>query len=176
MLINRLKRGDDEALRLIYEGTRDDLLRLAISLLNDVPLAEDVVHDVFIAFVRSMATFRLTGSLQGYLGTCVANRARNLNRAGQRSQAVKQDDRLARSEVLSGPDHWVQCTEQLLRISQALSQLPYDQREAVTLHVYAKMTFRAIAQARDVSLKTIQSRYRYGLDKLRSLLESEVSQ
>jgi DNA-directed RNA polymerase specialized sigma24 family protein len=36
------------------------------------------------------------------------------------------------------------------------------------------MKFRAIAKSQNVSINTVQSRYRYGLDKLRSLLNSEV--
>ncbi len=174
VLIWRLKRGSDEALREVYERTRDDLLRLAVSLLNDVSQAEDVVHDVFVAFVRSIPSFQLTGSLKGYLGTCVANRARNLNREGQRHQVAHGDERLDRTSTLAGADHWVECSERFNRIRAALSQLPYEQREAVTLHIYAKMTFRAMAEVRGVSLKTMQSRYRYGLDKLRRLLGNEV--
>ena len=174
ILIWRLKRGSDGAMRTIYERTRDDLLRLAVALLNDVSLGEDVVHDVFVNFVRSIPTFHLTGTLKGYLGTCVANRARNMNKAGQRTKAVRSDELADMSAVASGPDHWVACTEQFVKITQALSRLPYEQREAITLHIYGKMTFRAIAESRNLSIKTIQSQYRYGLDKLRSLLEKEV--
>jgi DNA-directed RNA polymerase specialized sigma24 family protein len=36
------------------------------------------------------------------------------------------------------------------------------------------MTFKAIARSMDVSINTVQSRYRYGLDKLQSVLDGEV--
>lgn len=48
----RFTRGDTDALRRIYEKYKDDLLRLAIALLNDVSLAEDVVNDSFVTFTR----------------------------------------------------------------------------------------------------------------------------
>ncbi|MHC4426384.1 MAG: sigma factor-like helix-turn-helix DNA-binding protein [Planctomycetota bacterium] len=72
------------------------------------------------------------------------------------------------------PDHWIICQEESRRISKALVQIPFEQREVVVLHLLGDMKFRQIAELKTVSIKTIQSRYRYGLDKLRSLLNSEV--
>ena len=49
-------------------------------------------------------------------------------------------------------------------------ELPYEQRETIVLRLHGDLRFRQIAKLRNVSIKTIQSRYRYGLDKLRSTL------
>jgi RNA polymerase sigma-70 factor (ECF subfamily) len=65
-------------------------------------------------------------------------------------------------------------TEQAMLIEQAMAQLPYDQQEAVILHLQVGMTFREIAESQGVSVNTVQSRYRYGLEKLRSLLDGKV--
>ena len=82
-LIWRFNRGRREALHEIYEKYKDYLVTLAAALLADVEQAEDVVHDVFIGFIQTSGRFRLTGSLRGYLATCVANAARNRNKAGR---------------------------------------------------------------------------------------------
>ena len=76
LLIWKLKRGNRDALRQIYEKYRSDLLRVASGLLSEATQAEDTVHDVFVVFVESCRHFKLTGSLRSYLVTCVANRAR----------------------------------------------------------------------------------------------------
>jgi RNA polymerase sigma factor (sigma-70 family) len=65
-------------------------------------------------------------------------------------------------------------SEQLQRLSDAMAQLPYEQREAVALHAGAGMTFPQIARLQCVSVNTVQGRCRYGLQKLRSLLNSEA--
>lgn len=174
LLVWKFKRGSRDALRRIYEKYRDDLLRLAAALLGESSLAEDIVHDVFTCFVRSARQFQLTGSLKGYLATCVANRARNLNRARQRQQTAALDEARAIASDWKRPDQWIICSEELKKLSSALAQLPYDQREVITLHLQSGMKLREIAKVQDVSIKTVQSRYRYGLDKLRSLLDSEV--
>ena len=80
ILVFRFNRGSKDALRRIYEKYKDDSLGLAVALLNDISLAEDVVHDVFVSFAQSAGTFNLTGSLKSYLSACVANRARDRNR------------------------------------------------------------------------------------------------
>ena len=78
LLVWKFKHGSKDAFCRLYEKYRDDLLKLAISLLNQADQAEDVVHDVFTSFIRNVGQFRLTGSLKAYLATCVANRARKL--------------------------------------------------------------------------------------------------
>jgi len=49
-------------------------------------------------------------------------------------------------------------------------RLPAEQREVVSLHVHGQMKFREIAEQLDLSMNTVQSRYRYGIEKLRTLL------
>ena len=66
-LIWKFRRGDKDAFRAIYDKYAGDLLTLAGNLLNDKAGAEDVVQDAFIALAESIETFRLTGSLKGYL-------------------------------------------------------------------------------------------------------------
>ena len=173
-VIRELQQGSVEALRAIYEAYRHDLLRLAVVLLTDVSAAEDVVHDVFSGFIKAAAGFRLRGSLKGYLATCVANRARNLNRDGFRKREATLE---AAGEVAvdaERPDGWIIKNERFELLSAALGQLPYEQREVVVLHLQGDLKFREIAREQNVSIKTVQSRYRYGLEKLRQILNSEL--
>ncbi|MHC4309442.1 MAG: RNA polymerase sigma factor [Planctomycetota bacterium] len=174
LLVWKFKGGNWDALSRIYDKYREDLLRLATSLLNDISSAEDIVQDVFVSFAQSHELFRLTGTLKGYLATCVANRARNRNRDDLRHRTVELDDTKEVFTDSKTPDEWIICSEELKKLSSAIAQLPYEQREAIVLHLQGDMKFKQIAKFRNVSIRTIQSRYRYGLDKLRSLLNSEV--
>ncbi len=81
LLVARSRRGSRDALRRIYEKYKDDLLRLAIALLNDMSLAEDVVNDSFVTFTRSLGELRLRGNLKSFLTTCIVNHARNVLRS-----------------------------------------------------------------------------------------------
>ncbi len=173
LLVLKCKRGSKDALGRIYEKYKRDALVLAIALLNDVSTAEDVVHDVFLAFVRTIEKFRLTGSLKGYLLTCVANRARNVNKARNR-QSVESDPGEPVSLSSDEPSRSIICNEQLRQLGDAMAQLPYEQREAIMLHFQGAMTFKMIARSLGISVNTIKSRHRYGIDKLRVILNHEV--
>ena len=76
LLLWRIKRGSSEALCGLYEKYKNDLLALAIALSNDITIAEYSVQDTFVYFAEHLDCFSLTGSLKGYLTTCVANRVR----------------------------------------------------------------------------------------------------
>jgi RNA polymerase sigma-70 factor (ECF subfamily) len=175
LLIWKLRRGSREALSRIYEKYRDDLLRIAAGLLNETSTAEDIVHDVFVAFVRSARQFQLTGSLRGYLARCVANKARSLNRAKSAQRTVNLDEIEPEATNFKRPEQWIIYNEEFGQLNNAMAQLPYEQKEVVVLHIQGKMKFREIARMQETSVKTALSRYRYGLNKLRSVLDGEVT-
>jgi len=150
------------------------LLKLAVALLHDVSIAEDVVHDVFIRFAQSAETLKINGSLKAYLRTCVVNGIRNRIRGDQVRSYVELSEAGPIASKQNGADQWAILKEESIKISEALVQIPFEQREVVVLHLHGSVKFREIAKVQSVSVKTIQSRYRYGLDKLRSILNSEV--
>ena len=57
------------------------MLAVAFGLLNDHSAAEDVVHDVFVAFAQSAERLSPAGSLRSDPTTCTANLARDRCRA-----------------------------------------------------------------------------------------------
>jgi RNA polymerase sigma-70 factor (ECF subfamily) len=166
--------GYARALHRLYGKYEGDLLTLATSLLGHSDQAEDVLQDVFIRSIESIDTFELTGSLKGYLATCVANRARDLRRRDRcrPTGPLETAERVASGQP--GPLQEAIADEQHERLRNALAQLPYEQQETVLLHLKAGLTFREIGQMRDVSPKTAESRYRYGIDKLRSMLNGQA--
>ena len=173
LLVWRFNRGDPAALCRIYEKHRDGLLKVAAALLNDRSGVEDVLHDVFVDFAQSVGRFELRGSLKGYLAICVANRARDRNRTVRRREAVDLNEALPQRGNADGPERAAMSREMIARLDAAMAELPDEQREAIVLHVQSKLSFREIARLREVSINTAMSRYRYGLDKLRSILNGE---
>ena len=176
ILIWKLRSGSKEAFRLIYEQYARDLLTLAASLLGCPTGAEDVVQDVFTQLVQAPCGFRRPGNLRAWLATCVANRCRDLQRKDHslRQTATKCADQPMNRRVDS-PVRMVIQDEEIQRASCALNTLPYEQRETLVLRLQGHLTFRQIARLQKVSPKTSQSRYHYGIDKLRSLLNEEVN-
>ena len=174
LLIWKFKHVNRAALRHIYEKYKNDLLKLAVALVNDVNTAEDVVQDVFVGFAQSAVKIQTHGNLRKYLVTCVANRIRNLKRDRKRHEACNINDSDCIISDSNRPEKWAILSEELKLLSDAMAQIPYEQREVVTLYMQGQLNFRQIAKVQNASVNTIQGRYRYGLNKLRSILNSKV--
>ena len=169
----QLQRGEPDGLRRIYEKYKDELLTVAVGLLVDWAAAEDCLHDVFVRLASSAGVLHLHGTLKGYLVACVANRARDMLRSRKHRQPADWE-RLAEIHPADGESagQAVIDREETARLYESLAQLPDEQREVIVLHLHGDLTFREIAQQLDISINTVQSRYRYGLDKLRALMSA----
>lgn len=175
LLIRRCKQGNRDAFRRIYEKYESDLRTLAANLLDDRVVAEDVVHDVFISLLQVVDSLALRSSLAGYLKTSVANKSRDYMRK-KRPQAALVTDAGQMPSDNDGPVQLVMQSELAQQLGSAISRLPYEQREAVVLYLHGRMKFKTIAKLQNVSIKTAHSRYRAGLDRLRSMLNSEFQE
>jgi len=170
LILKRLQKGDKDALRIIYEKYADTLISVALTLVSDIHTAEDCLHDAFVDFATGAAVLRIHSNLRSYLISCVANRARDLLR--KNSKSTNPGPGQFEIAVADEPSSRLIINEDARRVFNALGLLPYEQREVFVLHVQAEMTFQQIAESVGASINTVQSRYRYGMEKLRSLLNT----
>ena len=171
-LIWELKHGDKEALRQIYMKYKDSMLTIAASLLHDTCAAEDVLHDVFVSFAAGVERLELRVSLRNYLISSVVNRVRDRFRK-KKHHMVELDKVAPVSSDSDSPEQLAIFAEELQLLADALFQLPLEQRETIILHLNGGMKFKEIAEVQRIKLSTVQGRYRYGLDKLRTILRGE---
>lgn len=166
-LLEALQRGENAAWRQIYLKYKDDLLTVARSLVNDINIAEDCLQETFVLLVSDGC--KVQSNLKGYLLSCVVNRARDhLRRIDAQSNCqvnmeTQRFDMTDPAKVLADDDR-------NKVVTSALEKLPLEQREVIVLHLQGDMRFRQIAAMLDISINTVQSRYRYGMEKLRQLL------
>lgn len=168
-LIRELKQGNKEALRKIYMEYKDSLLTIAASMLHDTYAAEDVLHDVFVSFAGGIENIQLRGSLKSYLTASVVNRVRDTYRK-KRHHLVELEEAGQLAANFEGPVRSAEFDEEAERLTGALARLPIEQRETIVLHLNGGMKFKQIARMQGIPLSTVQGRYRYGLEKLRTIL------
>ena len=169
-LIQELKQGSKDALRRIYMEYKDNLLTIAASMLHDTYAAEDVLHDVFVSFAGGIGSLQLRGSLRNYLIASVVNRVRDQFRK-KKHHLVELEEAGQFVADSDGPVQSAIFGEQAGRLTDALARLPLEQRETIVLHLNAGMKFKEIALIQGIPLSTVQGRYRYGLEKLRTILK-----
>lgn len=167
-----LKRGDKECLRKIYLKYKNLLLTIAFSLVHDSNKAEDILHDVFVAFARAARNLELRGSLRNYLVTSVVNNVKDRYRRNKHyAVGIEKADPETSDNI--DPQKLAILNEDMKFLAGALNQLPFEQRETVILHLKGGLKFREIARMYNLSMATVQARYRYGIDKLRVIFNGE---
>ena len=173
LLIWKLKRGNSDALRLLYEKYKDRLRTIAGSMLHDTQAAEDILHDVFVSFAENARWFQIRTSVKSYLTACVINRVRDEFRRRQ-SRTIELDKVGPISSDSNRPDSRAEACEKSQVLTEALAAIPFEQREVIVLHLKGGLKFRQIAKVQHASISTVHGRYKYGLKKLRTILDGEL--
>ena len=171
-LISELHHGDKQALRQIYLKYKDNLLTIAASLLHDADTAEDVLHDVFVSFAASAGNIELRVNLRNYLIASIANRVRDIYRKKKHPTVGLEQAGQINSDT-GNPVQSAIFGEDFRLLTDALFRLPFEQRETIVLHIKGGMKFREIARMQGITTSTVQGRYRYGISKLRTVLNGE---
>ncbi len=171
-LLRDLQRGENGAWRQVYLKYKDDLLTVARSLLNDINTAEDCLQEVFVRLASDGCNIR--SNLKAYLLSCVVNQARTHLRK-RNAQSNCQVNMPMHSRDSADPATAVEENDEIEAVTHAIEKLPLEQREVVVLHLQGDMKFRRIASMLGVSINTVQSRYRYGMERLRQLLINKES-
>ena len=160
----------DHMLTEIYLGEYRSLVRLAVLLLHDVPTAEEVVQEAFIAMHTGWRRLRDTEKALSYLRQAVVNRSRSV----LRHRTVV--DKNAPKHVPDEPSAEAGAIALLERsaVVAALRKLPDRQREAIVLRYYADLSEADIAATMGISRGAVKSHTARGMAALKSVLEQET--
>jgi RNA polymerase sigma-70 factor, ECF subfamily len=160
--------GDPVALEWLWDDYADDLFAFLCSFLGSRQDAEDCLQQIFTKLVQKRDRLCQAQNLKAYLFQMARNQARTLLK--QRLNRAKQDhgtDWLAEKNS----EHNFDLRDQMV---WALNTLPEKQRTVLILKLYREHTFLEISDMLGLSQNTVASQYRYGLAKLRTLLEDKI--
>lgn len=158
----------EDALREVHAQYSHALFRYAVALTGCTDDAEDAVQEVFLRLARESKRLSRIGSLKSYLYASVRNASYSILRNRQSRENLEQ---VIIWDAHNRSDDEFGCGSMALR--QAFMRLPIEQREVVALKVFDGMTFEEIAKTIGVSVNTAASRYRYGVERLRRILEED---
>jgi RNA polymerase sigma-70 factor (ECF subfamily) len=158
----------------LFRRTGGAAYRVALAITGDPGVAEDVVQEAFVrVFSRAPGDETSGRALDGYLHRAVRNlaldhlRRRKVATEKAREAAAALLMRRAGDGPSDGPD--------AAKVSQALFDLPVDQREVVVLRVWEGLSFPEIAERVEVPLGTVHSRFRYAMERLRAAFVAGAS-
>jgi RNA polymerase sigma-70 factor (ECF subfamily) len=166
-VVSRAAAGERAALAELYDAHAPALRRFARTLTGETASAEDLVHDVFVALPRALQRFRAEGSLESFLLSIAAHKARNHVRQAMRARAAAA--KLGRSPSMTAetPERALENEQLRLALSGALDALPLKQRLAFVLCDIEGLSSDEAARVLEVPAATVRTRLHHARAELR---------
>lgn len=175
-LITRMAAGDQRAFATLYELTAPRLYTLAIAVMRNRDLAQEVLQEAFISIWRSAESYHVSkGSVQVWLNVIVRNRC--IDSLRQRTSRPAEIDLLDWSELISeqpSPLQALQTQHEAADLARCMDGLEAPQQRALTLAFFHGLSHRELAEQLDEPLGSVKSRIRRGLANLRRCLHHAI--
>jgi len=165
-LVKRLKLGDEEAFKELYNGSYRQIFFVVLPIIRDKSLAEDIVQDTYLKFLEKLSDYKVKNVLS-YLITIGKNLA--INEYNKRKKITKLDD----FSNFSYYDHVEIKTERREMINKALSILDQDELNIFLLHVLEGLTHKELSVIMEKPLGTISWLYVRAAKKMREFLKGD---
>jgi RNA polymerase sigma-70 factor, ECF subfamily len=144
----------------LYEAQASNLILYGRALGLSHGEAEDVLQELFVALLQKEEP---PGRPEHYCVRAFRNRALNYKRGLWRRISRELESRT-----------WFESSAPRIDLERAamecMKQLPVLQREVIVLKIWHRYTFEEIGEVLDASPNTVAGRYRYGIEKLRTVL------
>ena len=171
--LERMARGDHEALAELYDRHGRLVFSLALRILRDQSDAEDIVQDVFSQAWRQAARYESSrGNVIAWLLNLTRSRAidRLRGRRARPDTAAGDPSTLELPDLSQPVDEQIALSTEAARIRAAVDELSVLQRVAIELAFYEGLTHVEIAERLELPLGTVKTRIRQGLLKLKERL------
>jgi RNA polymerase sigma-70 factor (ECF subfamily) len=174
-LVRRVAGGDEAAFRLLFQRYAQAAKSLAVRIVRQAFLAEEIVQEAFLALWRQPGAYREErGSFRAWLMSTVHHRAVDLIRREEAQRRRADEARPDASAADQAADPAEEVVEQAAladarqRVREALADIPPEQRDVLELMYYGGKTQSAIARELDLPLGTVKSRTLLGMRRLRA--------
>ncbi len=176
-LVQRIATGDASALEMLYDKYVRQCFGLALRLVGEPALAEEVVQEVFTKLWSSPNSYSAQrGVFVSWLLSLVHHRCIDeLRRKSRTEVALDTDDPFSILNTAADPQpdlgDQVWLLEQQRVVRKALVELQANQRQVLELAYFGGLSQSQIAAKLNQPLGTVKTRMRMGLQNLRSMLE-----
>jgi len=166
--LDGVRRGDAAAIVEAYRAHHEAVRAFAGRLLGDAALAEDLVHDVFVALPRAARGFRGDSSFEGFLIGIAVNLARRHLRSSKRRRAALSKLSVEPAFTPALPDQAASDHELAMRLMRALDELPDKLRVALVLVQLEERDASEVGALLGIPASTVRARVRAARGRLQS--------
>lgn len=180
-LMDEFRRGDATAFEILVARHSRGVFNYLLRSVHNQARAEELLQEVLVRVIRSKDRYQRSAKFTTWVYTIARNisvdesrRARFRDHESLDAPRRGRPQEEGRTMLAAMPAEQVPTDEEAdaprlrERLSQAIDELPEDQREVFLMRQIAGLSFREIGEAVGAPENTVKSRMRYALEKLRN--------
>lgn len=158
-----------QTLTALFRHNRAGMYRYACYRLGCADEADDVVQDVFLHLYSKADMLRSVGDWQSYLYRSLSNRCTDrLRRNGLHTVSLPENLDVPSDEESGSFE------QEFQRINRLMAAIPSEQAEVIRLRLHGDLSFAEIARVTGCAVTTVQSRFQYGIEKIRKAMNNST--
>lgn len=169
-LIQRIAQGDFDAVDELITMFYPEILRYCIWHTPDRSLAEDAAQETFLKTIRYFDRYTHKGRFKSFLYQIALNTCIDLQRKNRHTDVSLEESAIE----IACSEPAFEAVQSDMALRQMIDSLPRDLQEIVLLRFGQELTLREIAKIRNLPLRTVQSKLRSSLRKLRAEMEMPI--
>ena len=181
-LMQKIAEKKKVAFSVLYDRHSAILFGLALKILHDRFLAEDVLQELFLTIWEKAEKFNTErGNVIAWMTILCRNRCidklRQLETNKQRSTELDEESVIQVKAHHASDDQFDSAHQAMLHktVSEAMATLPVEQKQLIEMAFFEGFTQSEIARELNVPLGTVKTRIRLGMQKLRVILKREIN-
>jgi len=177
-LVNKFCSGEYKAIEELVSRYKNKVFTYIYFNVRNQHLAEDLFQDTFVKVIKSLkeGKYQDNGKLLSWIMRIAHNLIIDYYRRGSQITTCSNDD--YEMDLFNSPKYSEKTIEQELINDQVLQdvrrlidELPPDQKEIILMRHYLGLSFKEIAEQRNISINTALGRMRYAIINMRKLIK-----
>jgi len=156
ILVQKLKHGDEQAFRKIYERYKKKIYYFAIRYRNSTEEAENVMQDVFVKIWNERKSLNEDLSFNSYIFTITKNHLFNKNRKLLNEKAYREYVIHAFTDSDNRPESEIIYTDLKSKVDSEIEKLPPQRKKVFQLSTIDGLSNKEIADEMDLSIRTVE--------------------
>ena len=180
-LIADYLQGNEKAFEVLILRHKDRMYRTILSKIKNPALAEDIFQEVFIKIIKTMklGNYNEEGKFLPWALRIAQNMVIDHFRRNKKIKLISESSSMSDDynifHTLKMEDANVEdiITKQEMekQAVQLIDHLPEAQKEILLMRLFQDMSFKDIAEAKEISINTALGRMRYALINMRKIME-----
>jgi len=157
VLINELKKGNNEVFDMIYKKYYKHLCIFAMQHVNNIDIAEELVQDLFVELLVKRRRIIINSSIKSYLFRAVYYKCIHFYKQSKRSDLLLLYKFEESIQSFNNYSDTLEVAELQHKIYEAIDSLPDQCKRIFKLSRFEQLKYKEIAEKLSITIKAVEA-------------------